>query len=424
MNLARALVVVVAACGRPVAPAPAPPPAPDAALVARVDAYLAPYVEMRDFAGVVLIARDDRVLLSRRYGDAPGGAYLVGSLAKTVTGAAIERAMADGTLGLDDPIGRHVAGLPYGDRVTIRQLLDHRAGVPDYYGFPEFAARHRDDLSLAALVALIASKPLDFPPGSDERYSNSGYALLAAAIEHASGRRYADFVVGELFAPLHMTRSGDVTAGAPPTLVAGRDPSFPPELVQPAASIGRGWLAGNGGFYTTADDLRIWLAAARRRAQPYGWGVHDHHGHRVVEQDGRLPGYAAYAGVARDDGVAVIVLSNIQAQVVATIGVELAELARGHAVAPPARRPVAAADAGPVAAFAGRYQVAPGFELTIAATPRGLTLAGPDGIALPLDRTGATSFYFRPLQVAIGFLGDGAALTWNGDAFPRVTPAR
>ena len=98
----------------------------------------------------------------------------------------------------------------------------------------------------------------------------------------------------------------------------------------------------------------------------------------------------------------------------------LAQLARGKHVAAPARRRVFEGEPA-VSTFAGTYAIAPGFALAVAATPRGLTLAGPDGVAIPLDRTGPTTFFFRPLDAAIGF--EDAAMVWGGARFPKASPA-
>lgn len=168
------------------------------------------------------------------------------------------------------------------------------------------------------------------------------------------------------------------------------------------------------------------VAAAPER---HGWGVHAHGDHRVLEQDGRISGYAAYAGIALDDELVVIVVSNIQTQAPARIGPELGELVHGKAIAPPPLRPGATGPpaldgAPPLSAFAGSYQVAPGFAMAVATRPEGLTLAGPDGDALVLDRAGPTTFFFRPLYVEVGFAVAGAgpatALLWSGASFQRV----
>ncbi len=404
------VLLALVACTPPVIVSPGEP-----AMVARVDRYLAPYVAMHDFAGSVLVVRNDKVILRKTYGDGTTAPTCVGSITKTVTAAAIEVLATRGKLSLSDPIGRYVPGLPYGNNVTIEQLLDHRAGVPDYYTFPEFAERHTEDIALPELVSLIAAKPLEFTPGAKESYSNSGYVLLAAAIEAITSNSYGQFVATEVIAPFHLEHSGDVTNGRPADLAPGRDPGFPPDLVQPAAEIGNGWLVGNGSFYTTAADLMSWARSQRTLVTPYGWGQHDHAGHRVLEQDGRIPGYAAYVGVS-DDRIGVVVLSTIQSHAVTKIGIDLLELARGKDVAPPATRPTIAPDAA-LANFAGTYRVGPGFAMTVAATPQGLTLAAPDGIALPLDRTGPATFFFRPLYIQLEFADD--KLVWGTQKFAR-----
>ncbi len=143
--------------------APSRPPSTAQALAQRVDAYVAPYVRMRDFGGVVL-----------KFG--------IGSVTKTFTAAAIELLAERGRLSLHDPLSRFLPGLVFGDSVTLEQLLDHTAGVPDYYGFPEYAARRTEPMSLEQFVRLVGAKSLDFTPGSQERYSNSGYKLLAAVV--------------------------------------------------------------------------------------------------------------------------------------------------------------------------------------------------------------------------------------------------
>ena len=406
----RVVLLALVACGPP---PPAASPG-DAVLVAKVDRYLAPHVEMREFAGSVLIVKDNKVVLRKTYGDATTAPSCAGSLSKTVTAAAIELLANRGKLHLSDSIGMYVPGLPYGNTISIEQLLTHHAGVPDYYKFPEFAERHAEDIALPELVTLIGKKPLELVPPNGEAYSNSGYVLLAAAIESITSDSYGGFVTREVITPLHLEHTGDLVNGPPADLAPGRDPGFGPTLLQPASPLGTGWLVGNGSLYTTASDMMSWARSQRTLSNPLGWGQHDHAGHRVMEQDGRISGYAAYVGIT-DDGIGVVVLSTIQSQVVTTLGPDLAELARGKDVAAAPVRPTAAPDAA-LTAFAGRYGTA-SFTMTVAATPEGLTLAGHDGIALPLDRTGPSTFFFRPLYVDVKFADD--KLVWNGAPFAR-----
>src|SRR5260370_4530686 len=169
--------------------APSRPPSTAQALAQRVDAYVAPYVRMRDFGGVVLVARGGRVLVARAYGLAsyelgvPASLTMkfgIGSVTKTFTAAAIELLAERGLLSLHDPVSRFLPGLAFGDSVTLEQLLHHTARVPDCYGFPEYAARRTAPLSLEQFVRLVGAKSLAFPPPSQDRSLYSHYNLLPA----------------------------------------------------------------------------------------------------------------------------------------------------------------------------------------------------------------------------------------------------
>lgn len=424
--------------------APARAQAPRASLAERVDRYVAPYVRIRDFSGVVLVMRQGQPLVRRAYGlasyelgtpNVTATRFGIGSVSKTFTAAAVELLAQRGQLALGDTLSKYVPGLAWGDSVTIEQLLAHSAGVPDYYGWPEYAARRGDPVTLEDFARLAGAKPLDFRPGSSSRYSSSGYALLALVVERVAHTAFSAFMRTELLTPLHLARTGDLEDdGLVPGLASGYDPSFPPALVQPGGRVGHGWLEGHGSMYASAADLAAWAVAARslvRRsslAYPYGWGVTKRFGRDVIEQTGRVPiGYASYLGIYPADSLVVVVLSNIQSQAAFQIGPDVAAIVLGQPYRAPAIRAAAptAADSTRLERLAGRYQVFPGFVLTVRATGRGLLLAGPEGAFLPLDAEGGDRFFFRPLYVPIAFRVDSSgvasALLWEGtQACPRV----
>jgi len=410
-------------------------------LARRVVAYVGPLVRMRDFSGAVLLARGGRVLVDSAYGLASYELgvrasstmkFGIGSVTKTFTAAAIELLAQRGRLSLHDTLSKFLPGLVFGDSVTLEQLLAHTAGVPDYYGLPEYAVRRTEPISLDEFALLIGSKPLDFKPGSDGRYSNSGYKLLAAVVERVSGMSYNTFMRTQIFEPLHLAETGNLgDGGLVERLAPGYDPGFLPVRVQPAEYTSPSWLEGDGSVYSTGADLLRWTEAIQSDAlvytsslpYPYGWGKHVRFGREVLEQNGRIPaGYAAYVGTYPKEGVTVIVLSNIQSAVVDQMGADLAALALGEQYEIPAIRSGALTraevDSVALNKLAGKYQVFPGFVLTVRATTRGLLLAGPEGAFLPLDNEGPGQFFFRPLYVPIRFRTDSTgralALLWAG----------
>jgi CubicO group peptidase (beta-lactamase class C family) len=405
-------------------------------LISKVDALMAPYLQMRAFRGTVLIAEGKSVVLSRGYGMPSSGEnsalsnakYLIGSLSKTLTDAAIELLAERHLLNLDDSVSKFLPNVVYARNVTIRQLLDHSAGVPDYYGFPEYAEHRQADISFDEILRIIGSKPLEFPAGSKSSYSNSGYSLLAAIVQGVTRMQVGEFLTQHVFRPLGMGSSGDYdydprTQG----LVAGFDPGPLPSLLRPAPRGGTGWLEGNGSVFSTAGDLLRWADAVHTDAlartsslpYPYGWGKRTRYGREFWEDVGRIPqGYASFIAIEPHGKLTVIVLSDVQSQAVESIGIALEAIALDQPYNAPSVAPFIFLDSISGSRFAGRYEVFPGFVIAVRATTSGLELGGPDGAFLTLDYQGANKFFFRPYFVPIGFRTDDSGrvvtLLWAG----------
>ena len=431
--------------GATAASAQAPAPAEFAA---KVSEYVEPLLKMGDFSGTILVARGGQTLVSRGFGVAdleastsptPTTPFAVGSISKTFTAAAILLLAQQGRLRLTDPVSRFLPGFARGDSITITQLLEHSSGLSDYYSWPAYATGRMEAVTQAAFLDLAQKAPLDFPPGSRSSYSNTGYFVLAVVVEKASGISYAEFLARNLFRPLGMKRSGVMQDGdMPPEMALGYDPAFPPERLALAAPVSWTWMLGNGSVYASAEDLYRWLEAVRHGtpvnpltlSYPFGWGKRTRFGRDMLEQNGRIPtGYTSYVGLYPAEDLEVVVLSNVQADVADRMGVDLAAMALGESYSKPELRLLVteAPDPADMAAYVGRYEIAPGFALSVRAVARGLQLAGPDGAFLPMDWEGEDRFFFRPLYVPITFQRDGTgavtALVWNGETTAnRVQP--
>lgn len=394
-----------------------------------------PYVANRDFSGTVLVARHGHAIARRAYGladyalDVPTSVdsrYGIGSVTKTFTAAAIAILAERGALRLDDRLSRFLPELPHADSITIRQLLDHSSGVPDYYRLADFAAHRREPITIDALATMLRAAPLDFAPGSKSSYSNTGYLILSFVIARAARTSYADFIRANVLEPIGMTATGELRDHEiVPALAPGYNPGFGRYGLEGAADVSTTWLEGNGSMYSSATDLLRWGESIRSGAlfplgrYPYGWGARTRFGRSMIEQTGRVPtGYTTYLGIYPSDDLMIVVLSNIQAEIAERVGTDLAAIALGQRYAIPvvrAHSPASGADS----ALAGIYEIAPGFDLSVAASPKGLTLAGPDGIPLALDREGERRYFFRPLYVPVRFVTDSTgratALDWNGE---------
>ena len=149
------------------------------------------------FSGSVLVARGDKVLLSKGYGlaDADGGTangpttrFRIGSITKQFTGAAILLLQQQGRLTVRDPVCRYLATCPDAwNPITLHHLLTHTSGLPNVTDLAQFQSARGRPTTPAQQLDWVGDLPLEFPPGSTFRYSNTGYLALGLVIEKVSG---------------------------------------------------------------------------------------------------------------------------------------------------------------------------------------------------------------------------------------------
>lgn len=206
-------LLLITACA--LAACAATPPGDDA-LARRVDGLIAAAADAPAFSGAVVLARQGRVVYARGFGMANHEAGVAftpdtptdgASLAKTFTAAGVLWLANDGRVDLDAPVTRYVPAYPHA-ATTVRQLLAHSNGLPDYAFFdPHFAP---DALRTTARLLRVLAKELpapSFAPGSRFEYSNVGYDAAAAVIEAMTGQDYPRFVAERFFTPLGMRAS-------------------------------------------------------------------------------------------------------------------------------------------------------------------------------------------------------------------------
>lgn len=237
-----------------------------------VDAIFAPYTVQGSPGCVVGVDRADKPFFAKGYGlanleyDVPLTGQSIsesGSVAKQFTAAAVAVLAADGKLSLDDDIRRYVPELPdFGARITIRNILTHTSGLRDQWALLGLAGRgpglqvHTLPLILDLLVH---QRELNFPPGSEYLYSNSGYVLAAIIVQRVSGMPFAKFSTERIFKPLGMndTQWRDDYR----RVVPGRATAYSREDGKWVQDMPFTMVHGNGGLLTTAADLQKWNRA-------------------------------------------------------------------------------------------------------------------------------------------------------------------
>ena len=254
----------------------------------------------------------------------------------------------EGKLGLDDPISKHLADLPASwAKVTVRHLLTHTSGIKSYTGVGSFEQIARNEHTPQSVMKMVAGFPLEFEPGTQWAYNNTGYYLLGMLIEKASGKSYWDFLEDRIFLPLGMknTRNSD-----PRRLVERRAAGYAWvkdkwENRDPITASA-GWAAGS--LVSTVGDMAKWDAAlygekllsrssleqmwspvrlAGEKSHPYGfgWGIGEVRKHRNVSHGGGTAAFSTYISRFPEDKLTVIVLTNLAGGPASGIAKKVAE---------------------------------------------------------------------------------------------------
>jgi len=149
------------------------------------------------FRGVVLVTRNERVLLHRGYGVAADSSFELASVSKMFTAVATLQLVEQGRLSTDATIGAVLPEYPpspSATEVTIRHLLTMSAGIPDLFRSPRYRGRQDQFRTLRDHWPLFVESPLEFPPGTQWSYSNSNFMILGSVIEQVSGESYPDYI--------------------------------------------------------------------------------------------------------------------------------------------------------------------------------------------------------------------------------------
>jgi CubicO group peptidase (beta-lactamase class C family) len=310
---------------------------------ARIDDYVRAEVTRQRIPGAaVAVIRDGAVVLAKGYGEAnvehhapatPDTIFQSGSVGKQFTSAALMWLVERGRLSIEDPLTKFFPDAPRHWRaITIRHLLTHTSGIPDYTGGSSIDYR-RDYTEDELLKMAYALKP-EFEPGSRWNYSNTGYVLLGIVIHKVSGRFYGDLLREQFFEPLGMRTARVISeADIVPNRAAGYE-------LEGGELKNQEWVApslnttADGALYLSLRDMIAWDAGIRDRkilkaetwnkilqpvslnsGRPYpygfGWSIDTVNGHRAETHGGSWQGFQAYIARYPDDHLTIIALTNL-----------------------------------------------------------------------------------------------------------------
>jgi CubicO group peptidase (beta-lactamase class C family) len=195
----------------------------------------------------------------------PQSVFYMASVSKQFTALSILLLERDGKLQLEDRVRTHIPELPdYATDLTIRQLLHHTSGLRDYLTLSALAGNPSDYVitERAVLNALARQKRLNFQPGAEHLYSNSGYVLLSIIVHRVTGRPLDEFARDRIFTPLGMRSTRFQHNHAAP--IPGRAIGYVRQNDTWRIANSLLDVVGDGGMYSTVDDMLRWSAAFER----------------------------------------------------------------------------------------------------------------------------------------------------------------
>jgi CubicO group peptidase (beta-lactamase class C family) len=387
-----------------------------------------------EFSGSVLVARDGEILLDRGYGLAnrewniPNDGqtkFRLGSVTKQFTAVAIMVLNERGLVDLDAPVKTYLPYAPAAwDAVTVRHLLTHTAGVPNFTDFDDYEASKALPTTIDGLIARFRDRPLDFQPGEGWGYSNAGYILLTAVVEKASGKAYADFVSETLFQPLGMSDSGyDSHAAILPHRASGYAPTA--RGIVNADYVDMSIPQGAGALYSTTRDLLKWeqglfggrllspesltlLTTPVRNRYAFGLMVAEAGGNTTIGHSGGIEGFNTHMAYDPARRMTVIVLGNLNGPGPDQVAGSLMALARGETVTLPNERQAVMVAPEVLRSYEGVYELAPTFAITISVVDGKLMAQATGQQAFELHPESDVRFFLTVVDAQVTFTRDAS----------------
>lgn len=360
-----------------------------------IENYMKAQAGIKQFTGAILVVKQGKVLYEKAFGEADKEwhaqntsktKYRIGSNTKQFTAACILKLAEQGKVQLDDKLSKYLTGYPKGDSVTLHMLLTHTSGITDYTNLDEFWNSYAYlPIKPDSFISVFKNKPYDFLPGTQCRYSNSGYYLLGVIIENVSGENYSDFLNSKILIPAGLKETGfDRLDSILEYRARGYYRVKGKYYNAPYITMEAPWSAG--ALYSTTKDLYRWSVSLynnkvltpeslKKMITPYarnadnesfGYGliIDSFKNHRRIWHNGGIPGFGSYIAYFPDEDIHIIALSNNSSNT-SDIGTGLAYLLYNYPIELPYVHKEVKISPTEYVKFVGRYDAPTPFEIII-----------------------------------------------------------
>jgi len=330
-------------------------------LNSKIDALLETKFKPNGPGATALVTKNGKIIYRKAFGKAnleldvpmvPENIFQIGSMTKQFTAVSILMLLEQGKLALDDDITTYIPDYPtHNKNITIHHLLTHTSGIKSYTSMRGLREIARKDLEPLELIDFFKNEPMDFNPGEEYKYNNSGYIILGYIIEKVSGISYAEFVEENIFKKINMSSS---VYGSKSKIIKNRASGYQKRSdYRNATYISLTLPYAAGSIMSTVDDLLKWqqaisnntilkpetikkvftnyrLANGTKINYGYGWHINEINGIPTLEHGGSIFGFKSMGVYIPSEDVYVIVLSNCDCNSPTTTAIKIAALTIGN----------------------------------------------------------------------------------------------
>ncbi|MCX6317988.1 MAG: serine hydrolase [Bacteroidetes bacterium] len=361
----------------------------------KLDDVLSTYARLNRFNGSALIYHKGQVLLHRGYGYSQAAdkrknysatIFQIGSVTKQFTATIILKLQEQGKLKLSDNLSVYFPDYPKGDSITLYHLLTHTSGIYNYTDDESFMQSGLEKgQTKEAMMALFKNKPLEFTPGSQMKYCNSGYLLLGYIIEKITKRSYESVVRERIFTPLQMTESGFDFKNLHHAQKATGYTAISDNNTKTAMTVDSTISFSGGAMYSTTTDLLKWHLGLQnnkiisnsskakaftpnKNSFGFGWVIDSFDQKKAVFHNGSIPGFTSNIYRIEKDNTCIILLNNMANPDIDTITKALLSVLYDKPFRLPEIRQEITMGTGLMKTYSGFYSFNPDFIMHIYTT--------------------------------------------------------
>lgn len=410
----------------------------------RINELVTAYARQYKFNGTLLVINKGQVVISKGYGlksakdstwNDVNTIYQMGSVTKQFTAALILQLEEQKKLSVKDKLSKYFPEYPWADSVTIENLLTHTSGIFNYTNDGKFMASEAVKPATPEKInALFKDKPLEFKPGTKYKYSNSGYMLLGYIIEKVSGKPYEQVMHERILQPLGMAHSGfDFAHLNDPNKATGYT-TYKEQLKVPAAIVDSSVAYAAGSLYSTVNDMWAWhkglmksatikAATLEKAYKPfldnygYGWEIDSVYGKRMLQHGGGIFGFNTLFSRIPADDCCIVLLCNMNTGSLEKISRAIMAILNNRAYDVPLEKITVPVDAAILQQYAGEYELAPGFILTISVKNNALKVRATGQPEFDMYAESEKKFFLKVVDATAEFVrgadGTVTGLIWE-----------